>query len=161
MPQPVDAAGLAELFDRHAAALALYAQQWTATYDDCVQEAFIELARQPQAPDNPAAWLYRVVRNRSLNAARSARRRTTHEQFAAGEPRFSGAGAGPDAKLELTDLLSRLNPADREIVVLRVWGQLSWEEIATVAGGSKSSAQRNYVQALQQLRKLGEPNHVR
>jgi RNA polymerase sigma-70 factor (ECF subfamily) len=92
---------------------------------------------------------------------RTTRRRTTHEQTAAVAPRTSSAGAdGPDTTLELTDLLSKLEPSDREIVVLRVWGQLSWEEIASVVGGSKSTAQRNYVQALQQLRKLGEPNHA-
>lgn len=159
MPQPVDSILIGELFDRHAAALALYARQWTPAADDCVQEAFIELARQTAAPDNPAAWLYRVVRNRSLNAARAARRRTTHEQqVATGERRFSDAG--PTAHLELSDLLNQLDANSREIVVLRIWGQLSWEEIAALAGGSKSTAQRNYVQALQQLRKLGEPKHV-
>ena len=159
MPQPVDAALIGELFDRHAAALALYARHWTAAADDCVQEAFIELARQASAPDNPAAWLYRVVRNRSLNAARGARRRTAHEQTAAtGERRFGDAG--PTAHIELVDLLAQLNPGSREIVVLRIWGQLAWEEIAAVVGGSKSTAQRNYVQALQQLRTLGEPKHV-
>ncbi len=159
MPQPVDAGLIAELFDRHAAALALYARHWTVAFDDCVQEAFVELARQDAVPDNPAAWLYRVVRNRALNAARAARRRRAHEQAAArGKHRFSDAG--PAAGAELTDLLARLDAASREIVVLRVWGQLSWEEIASVVGGSKSTAQRNYVQALEQLRKLGEPNHV-
>ncbi len=33
---PVDAALIADMFDRHAAALALYAAQWTAAADDCV-----------------------------------------------------------------------------------------------------------------------------
>ena len=75
MAQPVDERQLAELLDRHAAALALYAAQWTSAADDCVQEALVELARQASGPDNPVAWLYRVVRNRALNAARSARRR--------------------------------------------------------------------------------------
>jgi len=158
MPEPVDAQSIAELFDRHAAALTLYARQWTTTPDDCVQEAFIELARQAASPDNPAAWLYRVVRNRSLNAARSARRRSAHEHTAAGEHRFSGAASA--ARIELVDLLARLDDTSREIVVLRAWGGLSWQEIAELAGGSKSSAQRTYVQALEQLRRLGEPNHV-
>jgi RNA polymerase sigma-70 factor (ECF subfamily) len=158
MPQPVDAAQIAELFDRHAAALTLYARQWTEAADDCVQEAFIELARQLPAPDNAAGWLYRVVRNRALNAARSARRRTAHEQTAGGERRFSDAGAG--RRVELVDLLARLDAGSREIVVLRVWGGLAWQEIAELAGGSKSSAQRNYIRALERLRKLGEPNHV-
>ena len=150
----VDATLIADMFDRHAAALALYASQWTCLADDCVQEALVELARQPTAPDNPAAWLYRVVRNRALNASRASRRRTSHEQ-AAGEHQFSDAD--PAARAELADMLATLEAKSREIVVLRIWGRLSWQEIADVVGGSKSSAQRNYVQALQQLRQLWEP----
>jgi RNA polymerase sigma-70 factor (ECF subfamily) len=60
--------------------------------------------------------------------------------------------------VDLNDTLSQLEPAAREIVVLRVWGGLAWQEIAEVVGGSKSSAQRHYVQALEQLRKLWEPH---
>jgi RNA polymerase sigma-70 factor (ECF subfamily) len=147
---------LGELFDRHAAALVLYASQWTPLADDCVQEALIELARQPSAPDNPAAWLYRVVRNRALNAVRAQRRRATHEQAAVAwrELRLRDPAAPPG--VELADALAMLDSASREIVVLRVWGQLAWQEIADIVGGSKSAAQRHYVQALAQLRKLWE-----
>src|SRR5436190_4097370 len=74
---------LAELVDRHAAALVLYARQWCLTPDDVVQTAFLKLARQRIAPDNPTAWLYRVVRNGSIDAARSARRRQKYETLAA------------------------------------------------------------------------------
>jgi RNA polymerase sigma factor (sigma-70 family) len=156
MAEPVDARMIADLLDRHAAALALYAAQWTAAADDCVQEALIELARQPSAPENPAAWLYRVVRNRALNAARAARRRTAHEQAAAHTERGPHRTSAAE-KLELTDALATLDPREREIVVLRVWGQLAWQEIADVVGGSKSAAQRNYMQALQQLRIIWAP----
>jgi RNA polymerase sigma factor (sigma-70 family) len=155
---PVDATLIAHMFDRHATALALYASQWTSIPDDCVQEALVELARQTTAPDNPTAWLYRVVRNRALNAARASRRRTAYEQAAA-EARsarrpFEG---DPAATAGLNDSLAALDATAREIVVLRVWGGLAWQEIADVVGGSKSSAQRNYVQALEQLRNHWEP----
>jgi len=154
----VDAALIAEMFDRHAAALALYAGQWTSAADDCVQEALVELARQPAPPDNPAAWLYRVVRNRALNASRAARRRSAHEQAAAGSRgEHRSCDGGPAARAELADALSTLGATAREIVVLRVWGGLAWEEIAQLVGGSKSTAQRHYIQALGQLRKLWEP----
>jgi RNA polymerase sigma-70 factor (ECF subfamily) len=156
---PVDAVLIAEMFQRHAPALALYARQWTVAADDCVQEALVELARQPTAPDNPPAWLYRVVRNRAMNAARSTRRRAAHEQAAAAG-RAAAIPATPESieNVDLNDTLSQLEPAAREIVVLRVWGGLAWQEIAEVVGGSKSSAQRHYVQALEQLRKLWEPH---
>ena len=70
---------LAELFDAHAPRLELFAAQWSGNAADCVQEAFIQLARQPSPPNDPAAWLYRVVRNRAMNMARSERRRRHHE----------------------------------------------------------------------------------
>lgn len=157
MSRPVDATLIAELFDRHAAALALYAAQWTTQPDDCVQEALIELARQPVAPDSPAGWLYRVVRNRALNAVRAAHRRSAHEQAAMrGRNEAWRSPNDSPATADLMDALSTLDATAREIVVLRVWGQLSWQEIADVVGGSKSSGQRHYVQALEQLRKLWE-----
>src|SRR5262249_48674931 len=79
MNAPIDAELLGQLLDEHAPALALYAAQWTDSADDCVQEALIELARQPQRPGNVVAWLYRVVKHRALNAARGARRRRERE----------------------------------------------------------------------------------
>jgi RNA polymerase sigma factor (sigma-70 family) len=161
MPQPVDAAMIAELFDRHAAALTLYARQWTAAADDCVQEAFIELARQAESPISAVAWLYRVTRNRALNASRATLRRTTHEQASAtSRSELNLRKTGPEQRLEIAELLLALRAQEREIIVLRVWGGLSWQEIAELTGVSKSSAQRTYVQALEQLRRLGEPNHV-
>jgi RNA polymerase sigma-70 factor (ECF subfamily) len=154
----VDAVLIAEMFDRHASALALYAAQWTEAADDCVQEALVELARQPAAPENPAAWLYRVVRNRALNASRAARRRAAHEQTAAAASAARrSASTDPAAAAGLKDALMSLESTAREIVVLRVWGGLAWQEIAELVGGSKSSAQRHYVQALEQLRKHWEP----
>ena len=102
MSRPVDAALIAEMLSCHGAALELYASQWTAAADDCVQEALIELARQSAAPDNPRAWLYRVVRNRALNTARAAQRRTGHERIA-GRLRLQGG--------------AEVDPADKVIVV--------------------------------------------
>ena len=157
MPR-VDATLIAEMFDRHAAALALYAGQWTAQADDCVQEALVELARQTSAPDNPAAWLYRVVRNRALNASRASRRRMAHEKEAADRRQ---AIQDPAAAMDIQDTLSRLDASSREIVVLRIWGGLAWQEIAEVTGASKSSAQRYFVQALEELRTYWEPNPCR
>jgi RNA polymerase sigma-70 factor (ECF subfamily) len=159
---PVDAALIADMYDRHAAPLALYARQWTTSADDCVQEALLELARQPTRPDNAVAWLYRVVRNRAMNSARASRRRTGHEQAAASG--FAGkhnSQLDPTTRVDLNDALLMLEPMSREIVVLRIWGGLAWQEIAEVAGGSKSGAQRYYVQALEQLRKHWSPSHVR
>ena len=57
----LSAAWIANVLDEHSAALELFAVQWTETPEDCVQEAVLELTRQPVPPQNVAAWLYHVV----------------------------------------------------------------------------------------------------
>src|SRR5436190_931905 len=79
----MDAHTLARLIDAHAAALVLYARQWGGAAEDVVQEAFVKLAACRTPPDNPAAWLHRVVRHGAISAARSEKRRRTHESRAA------------------------------------------------------------------------------
>ena len=74
---------LAELLEAQAAALELFAGQWSQAPADVVQEAFVELARQPEVPQNTVGWLYRVVRNRAASEARSARRRKRRESAVA------------------------------------------------------------------------------
>ena len=66
----MDARRLARLIDETASALVLYARQWTSAPEDVVQEAFVKLAALTSRPDQPVAWLYRVVRNAALTAAR-------------------------------------------------------------------------------------------
>lgn len=144
---------IARLLDQQGAALALYATQWTAAADDCVQEALMDLARQPQTPDSPVAWLYRVVKRRALNAARGERRRREREQ-AVGQIRLAAAGSPPTEFAEITELLQQLDGADREAVVLRLWGGLTFAEIADTMGQSTATAHRRYEQALERLRQL-------
>jgi len=155
----VGAHEIAELVDLHGAALQLYATQWTDAPEDCVQEAFVELASQPQRPQYVVAWLYQVVRNRAHNAARAARRRAHHEQLAA----FRNASRqtsefSSDEKRSLPEALTKLNAESREIVVLRIWSGLTWKQIAKLTNTSSSSAQRRYVAALADLRKQLEPS---
>src|SRR5687768_10252185 len=79
----MDATLLAAVVERHAAALTLYARQWTAAPEDVVQEAFVKLALRAEPPQPVAPWLFRVVRNAALSTARSERRRKRHESEAA------------------------------------------------------------------------------
>jgi RNA polymerase sigma-70 factor (ECF subfamily) len=152
--------GLARLLDDHAAALVLYARQWCAAPEDVVQEAFVKLAAQKSPPPSPVAWLYRVVRNGALSAARGEWRRRHHEAVAAGradpwlEPR---EGAALDAEAAAA-ALRQLPIEQREIIVSHLWGGLTFEQIAQVAGCSASTAHRWYLAGLSALReRLGVP----
>lgn len=158
-PSPVDAELIGRLLDEHGAALALYAAQWTDVPDDCVQEALVELARQATRPENLRAWLYRVVKHRALNAARGARRRRERELQGHGG-RFADDVARRDfdrlESLVLVEALDSLDATDREIIVLKIWGSLTYEEIAANLSVSAATVYRRYQQALVQLREALE-----
>lgn len=154
MNPPVGPEQLESLLDAHGAVLELFAAQWTDTPDDCVQEAFIELARQAQSPDRVVAWLYRVVRNRAISQTRSAGRRRKYESAAAGQMATwfePSAGSSLDAAAA-TAALQELPATHREVIVARIWGCLSFEQIAELVGTSVSTAHRRYFEGLAHLR---------
>ncbi|HUG89264.1 MAG TPA: sigma-70 family RNA polymerase sigma factor [Planctomycetaceae bacterium] len=142
------------LVDRHAAALELFAGQWTVAPADVVQESLLELCRQDPLPERIVPWLYKVVRNKAISAARSENRRRRHEATAAGrcERWFEPA---PDAAFDAalaTEALHELPDEEREIIVAHVWGGLSFEEIADAFDTSSSTAHRRYQAGLAALR---------
>lgn len=148
---------LAELLDRHASGLVLFARQFCDAPEDVVQETFLKLAGLEPPPEKPVAWLFRVVRNGAVDASLAARRRRRYETEVAfqstawfdptdGEGK---AGVDPgDAEREL----AVLPIAEREVIVARLWGGLTFEQIAEVLGTSSSSAHRLYNRGLADLR---------
>ncbi|MBN1588132.1 MAG: sigma-70 family RNA polymerase sigma factor [Pirellulales bacterium] len=145
---------LSKILDEHGPALVLYARQWCDTPEDVVQEAFVSLLRQPREVDNLVGWLYRVVRNGAINASRKASRRFRHERSAArqGEPWFECRnGQKMDAEM-LVEVMEDLPIEQRETLVARLWGGLSWEEVARLTDTSSSTAHRRFQTALAVLR---------
>lgn len=143
---------LGRLLDRYAAALQLFARQWCAQADDVVQEAFVRLVQQPVPPHDPAAWLYRVVRNGAISAARSADRRHRHESRAVREFWFASRDDDAlDAQLAAA-ALEQLPLEQREPIVAHLWGELTFEQIADIAGISVTTAYRRYQAGLKTLR---------
>jgi RNA polymerase sigma-70 factor (ECF subfamily) len=150
---------LARLIDEQAAALILSARQWCSVPEDVVHSAFVKLVRQGARPTDPLAWLYRVVRNGALDAAKTARRRQHREAEAARirpwfvEPEVDGL----DAQSAVA-ALERLDIDQRELVVAHLWGGLTFEQIGAIAGCSASSAYRRYQAAIETLRSsMGVP----
>ena len=155
---------LGRLLDRHAAALELYARQWCDAPEDVVQEAFVRLSRQSAEPENPAAWLFRAVRNGAINAASAARRRRRYESAAAErsppwfEPGTALSNPGDVEPEAAAEALRGLPIDQREVIVAHLWGGLTFEQVAGLAGCSSSAAHRLYHTGLTALReRLGVP----
>ena len=147
------AARLAELIDAHAAALTLLARTYCAQPEDVVQAAFGKLVRQRSEPDDPAAWLFRVVRNAALDASKSERRRGRREaKVARPEVWFAEASVDGLDVADAVDALRALPDAERDAIVARLWGGLTLEQVADAVGCSTSTAQRRYAAGIARLR---------
>ena len=153
----MDSEQLGRLIDDLADALELYARQWCDEPEDVVQEAFVGLAGQATGPLNPSAWLFRAVRNGAINAGIARRRRNRHEAEAGARAWFE---ANPPGRIRENAIdpdsaqaaLSALPAGQREVIVAHLWGGLTFEQIAEIAGLSSSTAHRLYQAGLKSLR---------
>jgi RNA polymerase sigma factor (sigma-70 family) len=119
-----------------------------------VQEAYVRLMDQRKLPVNPRAWLYCAVRNGAISQFRAKGRRRRREQFAAPSELWFEPDAGHwiDGAAARSAMLD-LPKSQREIIALRLWGQLTLKEIAQVTGSSTSGVFDQYRAGLNALRK--------
>lgn len=158
MPLPADILG--RLYRQHAPALRLYVRQWPSVADDAMHDAFVRLSQQEPPPGRVVPWLYQTVRNAALAEQRSASRRRRREEAAGLDKAwFSGTDERIEAE-EAARLLRELPLEIRETIVARLWGGLTFDEIATLTDCSLPTAHRRYQAGLAEL-KLRLEGHVR
>lgn len=109
------------------------------TAEDIVQEAFLKLHGHWNEVENPCAWLFRCVKNLSINHARDTRREILDSEAGHHEP----GGAGADEQLgkmeamgTLRMLMAELPPADRRLVTLKYHNGMKYEQISRATGMS-------------------------
>lgn len=144
---------IADLIASHSAALALFARQWCDSPEDAVQDAFCKLVRRSAPPGDPVAWLFRVVRTTAIDRGRADRRRAKREANTAKPERWFAEreveGLDADAAVAALESL----PAElREVIVARLWGGMTLEQVAAVAGCSLTTTHRRYEAGIAALR---------
>lgn len=156
-----------ECYERLAPRLLLFARQWAASSadaEDVVQTAFVRFwKKQPDAGAEHVPLLYAAVRSAALDVMRSGERRTQRELAYGGAEGAGGAFFDPTPEQRedterLQTALERLPADQREVVVLRIWGELTFAEIGTALGISINTAAARYRYALEALRRLF-PSH--
>ena len=148
----------ADWLDRHGAALVLLARQRVASRadaEDVVQEAFIRFWRARGRAIDPVAFLYTCVSRCALDWQRTRGRRSRREQLAArpeADPYFAGATDQDERRAAVEALLRGLPEDQREVVVMKIWGGLSFPQIAEALRISANTAASRYRYALDKLR---------
>jgi RNA polymerase sigma-70 factor, ECF subfamily len=170
-------------FSEFGPGLLLFARQWVrspADAEDIVQEAFVKLWRRSRRIDNGAggsratwtgkpervgepggepinrALLYATVRSIALDLIRRDSRRARREAEAfsdseqSSEPHFE---LGDESQCALAAAVDRLPHEQREVLVMKIWSELTFAEIATALGISNNTAASRYRYALNALKK--------
>jgi RNA polymerase sigma-70 factor (ECF subfamily) len=149
-------------FQRHGPKLLLCARQWTrslADAEDVVQDAFVRFwRRQRGLGGEPLALLLTSVRRAAFDAARCDSRRQLREKRADGgrednAPLFESLVEGDDRRRIIESALCRLPAEQREVLALKIWGELTFEQIAAQIGISPNTVASRYRYALAALRK--------
>jgi RNA polymerase sigma-70 factor (ECF subfamily) len=118
--------------------------------EDALHQLFLRLlsdgagALRDQRP-----YLYRALRNTALNLRRGEARAQEREAKAA---LFEAPPGLESQALELAAALQELPDEQRQAVVLKVWGGLTFEEIAGVADVPANTAASRYRYGLARLR---------
>jgi RNA polymerase sigma factor (sigma-70 family) len=152
----------------HGAALVLFARQWAPTAadaEDVVQEAFVRFWRARDRAVDPAAYLFACVRRTALEWLRARRRRVVREERAArpeasGEPLFVTAPERAERRGAVEAALARLPDDQRAVLVLKVWGGLTFAQIAAALDITANTAASRHRYALARLRDLLAEAHA-
>jgi RNA polymerase sigma-70 factor, ECF subfamily len=146
-----DPAAFDALVERHERALLAHARSMVGAggAPDAAQETLVRLARKPPSvPEGVrgdadgeraalAGWLHRVLRRVCLDQVRAERRRRRREREAAAVEAVAGGQESVEHG-ELREVvereLGRLPEAQREVLVLRLFGERSYREIAEITG---------------------------
>ena len=162
MTRPLDddpAHWIGRAYDRHAAGLFRYALMLlgdTASAADAVQQVFLALVRNRRAVegvDHEDRYLRRAVRNECF----SVLRRRRHEPAADGGDRpliesIESTRDDPELRMAIDQALRALPPDQREVVHLKVFEGMTFQEIADVSDESINTIASRYRYALDKLR---------
>lgn len=112
---------------------------------DVVQNAFVKFIRNWKGPlevgGETSAWLYRVVHNEAVDYVRGESRLQKLHAEHGGEclARETPPPDPSDAALNAARALDALSPRERELVILKVYEEKSYKEIADITGLSVSN----------------------
>lgn len=158
---------LGRIYDEHAQALFSFLLEFTgseADTRDLLQEVFVRLARRERLLEDvqsERAFLIRLAHNLAVDwIRRGSTRQRNYEQFGMEWAASSGVTVNPDEatfQAALEQALQTLPAEQRTVVHLKVWGGMTFEEIASALDISPNTAASRYRYGIDKLRERLRP----
>jgi RNA polymerase sigma factor (sigma-70 family) len=153
------------VFDRHFADVHRYLHHCLGpdAADDLAAETFVRAfaARgrfRPGDCEAARAWLFTIATNLMRDEARRGRRRVLALGRMAAQLPAAQAELPYERDPALASALGALRPEEREAVLLLAWGELSYEEIASVTGVRPGTVRSRLNRARARLREALAPD---
>lgn len=142
------------LYREHGAALLLFAMSISrdrGRAQDAVHQVFLRMLenRKLDEIEDPRAYLFTCVRNGILNDHNASQRNDPLDEESAW---FDPPQRDYTAEQSLRRALDALPDDQRQVLVLHVWGELTFLQTADVLGISSNTAASRYRYALANLR---------
>ena len=142
------------LYRQHGAALLLFAMAITgerSRAQDMVHQVFLKLIENGnlRRAEDKKAYLFACVRNAALNEHKLGDRQTSLDTEVAW---FSPPSRDYAGEQNLRRALGTLPDDQKQVVILHVWGELTFSQVGDLLGVSSNTAASRYRYALGKLR---------
>lgn len=150
-----DVASFEALFERHRRGLYGFAVGMSGDAQlaaDAAQDTWLALIEQTDkfsAAQNFRAYLYRAARNRVIELQRAANRARRATRQA--PPLVKAASGDPEQANRLNTALMELPADQREVVLLRIYEDMKFGEIAEVTGANLKTVESRHRLAMEKL----------
>ncbi len=141
------------LYEAKAAGLVLYGRALGLSHsesEDVLQETFVSLLQLDSEPEEPEHYCFRAFRNRATNYRRSLWRRVTRELES--NRWFEKSRGESEAEREAMKCLAELPEEQREVIVLKIWNELTFEAIGQLFEISPNTVAGRYRYGLNKLK---------
>jgi RNA polymerase sigma factor (sigma-70 family) len=162
-----DAGAFEELWRALSPRVAAYIRsRGVASVDDATSEVFLGvfsgLAHFVGDGDAFRSWLFTLAHHKSVDAFRRIRPESAYDSYNDNRTTPSAEDSVTDRMLAapLEAALARLPATQREVLVLRVVGQLSVDEVSAIMGRSPGSVRQMQKRAIASLRRLLDADEV-
>jgi RNA polymerase sigma-70 factor (ECF subfamily) len=160
------ASDLEAVYEAHAQAVFAFLLNLTRNKEDTrdlMQELFLKLGRQPallEGMREPRAYLLRLAHNAAIDLFRRRAARDRYQEQAGDSGEFFAPSDDPDEaafRRAIAEAMEELPPEQRAVVHLKLWEDLTFDEIAKVLDISINTAGSRYRYALDKLRQRLRP----
>lgn len=167
--QKGDIEKFAKLYDKYASKIYKFIYYKTShkeTSQDLTSETFIKAMKSINQFDAHKgafqAWLYRIARNTVIDYYRAKKNLLNIEDVwdIKQEQETMLKIDYEQGIRQVKKYLQKLNPTQREIVMLRVWQNMKWQEIADALGQSQASCKMSFSRTIKKLREDFGPNII-